>query len=127
MAKAKSTDAARNEQSETVELQSLTVKVLQAKYAELFGQTTRRRKKEWRIEQITARLAATKPKAERDPRLPKVGRTLTRTYKGDDYQVKVGREGFEFNGQTYRSLSAVANSITGSHINGFKFFGLAQK
>ena len=129
MAKAKSTDAARNEQSETVELQAQTVKDLQAKYAEVCGESTRRRKKEWLIEQITARLAASKPKAkaERDPRLPKIGRTLTRTYKGDDYQVKVGREGFEFNGQTYRSLSAVANSITGSHINGFKFFGLAQK
>ena len=127
MAKAKSTRAARTEQSQTVDLQSMTVKDLQAKYADVVGETTKRCKKEWLIEQITARLKAAKPKAKRDPRLPKVGRTLTRTYKGDDYQVKVVREGFEFNGQTYRSLSAVANAITGSHINGFKFFGLVQK
>ena len=128
MANAKSTRAARTEQSRTVDLQSMTVKDLQAKYAEVHGATTKRRKKEWLIEQITARLEATKPaKPKRDPRLPKIGRTLTRTYKGDDYQIKVVREGFEFNGRTYRSLSAVANTITGSHINGFKFFGLVQK
>ena len=31
----------------------------------------------------------------------------------------------EFNGQLYKSLSAIANTITGKHWNGKKFFGVA--
>ena len=33
-------------------------------------------------------------------------------------------DGFEYEGQRYRSLSAVAKAVTGSHINGFTFFRL---
>jgi hypothetical protein len=33
-------------------------------------------------------------------------------------------EGFQWNGQTYRSLSIIAREITGSQRNGPKFFGL---
>ncbi|MFM8727165.1 MAG: DUF2924 domain-containing protein, partial [Planctomycetaceae bacterium] len=33
-------------------------------------------------------------------------------------------QGFEYAGQTFRSLSAVAKSVTGTHINGFLFFKL---
>jgi hypothetical protein len=39
-------------------------------------------------------------------------------------QVKVLAEGFEFEGQVYGSLSAVAKAVTGSHCNGFLFFHL---
>jgi hypothetical protein len=35
--------------------------------------------------------------------------------------------GFEYRGATYRSLSAVATAITGSHWNGFLYFGLIGK
>ena len=34
---------------------------------------------------------------------------------------------FEFEGETYRSLSAVAQAVTGSHWNGRLFFGLTGK
>ena len=34
--------------------------------------------------------------------------------------------GFEYDGAVYRSLSAVAKAVTGSHWNGLLFFGLAQ-
>ncbi len=33
--------------------------------------------------------------------------------------------GFACDGQVYRSLSAVAQAITGQHVNGFAFFRLA--
>ena len=33
-------------------------------------------------------------------------------------------DGFEYDGRTYRSLSAVAKRITGQQWNGFLFFGL---
>jgi hypothetical protein len=35
-------------------------------------------------------------------------------------------DGFEFEGKKYKSLSAIAKSITGSHVNGFHFFQLGD-
>lgn len=57
-------------------------------------------------------------------RLPPPGSVITRNYKGQTLQVKVLPNGFEFEGDVYRSLSAVAKTITGSHCNGFLFFRL---
>jgi hypothetical protein len=57
-----------------------------------------------------------------DGRLPPPGTILTRPYKGVLLQVQVLANGFAFQGEVYRSLSAVAKAITGSHCNGFQFF-----
>ena len=35
--------------------------------------------------------------------------------------------GFEYEGQVYKSLSAVARSVTGQRVNGFAFFRLGQQ
>jgi hypothetical protein len=59
--------------------------------------------------------------------VPLPGSTLWRTYKGKAYSVIVLPKGFECEGKVYRSLSAVANAITGSHWNGAKFFEGAMK
>ncbi len=59
-----------------------------------------------------------------DGRLPLPGTILTRWYKGQTLKVQVLRHGFEYEGQVYKSLSAVAKAITGSHTNGFLFFRL---
>lgn len=59
-----------------------------------------------------------------DARIPGVGTAITRKYRGKMLSVTVLADGFEWNGERYRSLSAVAKAITGSHINGFRFFGL---
>ena len=61
-----------------------------------------------------------------DSRLPPPGTVIVRPYKGEDLQVKVLADGFEFEGQTYRSLSAVAKAITGQHCNGYHFFRIGQ-
>jgi len=53
---------------------------------------------------------------------PMPGTTLWREYKGRQISVIVLPRGFEYEGKVYRSLSAVANAITGSHWNGLKFF-----
>lgn len=66
----------------------------------------------------------TVPAAAGDPRLPPPGSVLTRRYKGADVQVKVLAAGFEYDGRTFASLSAVAAAVTGSHLNGFRFFKL---
>lgn len=50
------------------------------------------------------------------------GTVLTRPYKGRTITVTVLDDGFEFEGEVYRSLSAVAKAITGSHWNGNYFF-----
>jgi len=65
--------------------------------------------------------------AKRDPRLPRPGTILTRTYKGQAIQVKIITDGFEYGQGRYPTLSAVAKAITGSHCNGYHFFRLAQK
>ena len=57
-----------------------------------------------------------------DSRLPLPGTILTRWYKGQTLKVQVLRHGFEYDGQVYKSLSAAAKAITGSHTNGFLFF-----
>jgi hypothetical protein len=62
-----------------------------------------------------------------DGRLPPPGTILTRPYKGELLQVQVLSDGFAFQGEVYRSLSAVAKAITGSHCNGFLFFRLNAK
>ena len=64
---------------------------------------------------------------KRDPRLPEVGITLHRKYKGNDINVKVKEDGFQYGNETYKSLSAVARAITGSHVNGFRFFKLGDQ
>ena len=54
--------------------------------------------------------------------LPLPGTILTRWYKGQTLKVQVLRHGFEYDGQVYKSLSATAKAITGSHTSGFLFF-----
>lgn len=59
-----------------------------------------------------------------DSRLPLPGTILTREYKGQTVQVRVLANGFEYAGEVFRSLSAVAKAITGTHTNGYHFFRL---
>jgi hypothetical protein len=61
-----------------------------------------------------------------DRRLPMLGAVLTREYRGRTIAVTVLDEGFEYEGAVYRSLTAVAKAITGTHWNGFHFFGIAK-
>ncbi|WP_417849379.1 DUF2924 domain-containing protein [Thalassoglobus sp.] len=62
-----------------------------------------------------------------DSRLPLPGAILTREYKGQTYQVTVHSNGFEWEGEIYKSLSAVANAITGTHTSGYLFFRIEKK
>src|SRR5262245_35663190 len=62
-----------------------------------------------------------------DGRLPPPGSVITRAYKGGVVQVKVLAGGFEYAGEVYPSLSAVAKAVTGSHCNGYLFFKLNVK
>ena len=50
---------------------------------------------------------------------------MVREFKGKRYSVTVIQNGYEYNGKKYKSLSAIANKITGTRWNGKKFFGVA--
>ena len=71
--------------------------------------------------------AATFVPAAHDGRVPPPGAVLTREYKGQTIEVTVLPRGFEWDGEVYRSLSAVAKAITGSSWSGPLFFGLDKE
>jgi Protein of unknown function (DUF2924) len=62
-----------------------------------------------------------------DPGLAlKTGTTLVRQWRGHTHTVLVHRDGFEHEGQRYRSLTAIAERITEAHWSGPRFFGLTK-
>ena len=63
----------------------------------------------------------------RDRRIPPPGTVLLRKYKDQSIAVTVLEDGFEWEGREYGSLSAVAKEVTGSHLNGVRFFHLDRK
>ena len=52
------------------------------------------------------------------------GTRLLREWNGKQHLVEVLEDGFAFEDQVYRSLSAIARRITGAHWSGPRFFGL---
>jgi hypothetical protein len=72
--------------------------------------------------------AATRQADAANTRTPTAGTVLVRMWHGREIRVQVLDDGrFEYSGITYRSLSAVAKAVTGSHWNGRLFFGLTGK
>jgi hypothetical protein len=54
----------------------------------------------------------------------KPGTVLVRDYRGQRHTVTVAADGFEWQGTTYASLSAIARAITGTAWSGPRFFAL---
>ena len=54
------------------------------------------------------------------------GTKICREYNGVMHEVEVTKTGFDYQGQPFRSLSAVARKITGTRWNGPKFFKLKK-
>lgn len=59
-----------------------------------------------------------------DPRNPVIGTRLVREWNGVEHVITVLRDGFDWQGQRYKTLSAIARKITGTQWNGYRFFGL---
>ena len=57
----------------------------------------------------------------------KAGTTLVRQWHGHTHTVRVRTDGFEHEGQLYRSLTAIAERITEAHWSGPRFFGLTRR
>lgn len=149
---------------ELATLQQLGMNDLRARYAKVFGETTRAGNRAFLTKRILWRmqskaegmlseralrraeeladesyLRTTIPKmrtasgrevvlnASLSTGLPMPGTAIIRQYKGRTIRVTVLPKGYEYEGEAYASLSAVAKAVTGSHWNGNFFFGIAQK
>jgi hypothetical protein len=66
------------------------------------------------------------PANNMDPRLPVPGSAIVRKYKGRTIRAIVLEDGkgFECDGERFKTLTALAKKVTGSHMNGFRFFNL---
>lgn len=68
-----------------------------------------------------ANLTQEKPKKFSSTR----GTRFIRNWNGKEYEVIVqGNKSFEYDGRLYKSLTAIAKAITGTHWNGRRFFGV---
>ena len=78
---------------------------------------------------LLRQLAAQPKEGERKgppPRKLTIGTRLVRDWHGVGHTVTVRENGFEYDGRKWRSLTAIAKVITGSHWNGPRFFGLTD-
>jgi hypothetical protein len=151
---------------ELAALNRLSVAELRTRYAEVTGEPTRCRHKQYLVRRIIWHMQArvegglserarrrarelaagsdvrlTAPRGKpadgpakvsairisHDDRLPMPGAVIARPYKGETILVRVLPHGFDYEGEVYRSLSAVAKVVTGTHWNGYHFFNLGRK
>jgi hypothetical protein len=57
----------------------------------------------------------------------KAGSTLVRQWRGHTHTILVREDGFEYEGERYRSLTVIAERITGAHWSGPRFFGVTRR
>jgi hypothetical protein len=57
----------------------------------------------------------------------KPGASLVREWHGRTHTVLVREDGFDYQGQRYRSLTQIAQTITGAHWSGPIFFGVRKR
>ena len=57
----------------------------------------------------------------------KTGTRLVRHWRGHTHTVLVREDGFEYEGQHFRSLTVITEQITGAHWSGPRFFGLTTR
>ena len=131
-------------------LRAMNVAELVERYVALFGRLPRCkqptwlfRKCAWRLQEIrlgglseTAKARLEEPIAEIDIDLDRkrikpgitLGTTVSRLWKGREIRATAVDDGqWEHDGERFRSLSAVAKHVTGSHWNGKLFFGLTRR
>ena len=57
----------------------------------------------------------------------RTGTTLVRQWRGHTHAILVREDGFEYEGKHYRSLTVIAERITGAHWSGPRFFGVTKR
>jgi Protein of unknown function (DUF2924) len=81
---------------------------------------------DWLLEQTLRSDRADKPAAASMTSLPRSGTVLVREWQGATHHIIIVKDGFLWNGSTYRSLSGIARAITGTNWNGPRFFGMRE-
>ena len=142
---------------EIQELCAMAVPELVARYTELHGKEPRSKHRTWlwrrcahrlqevqfgglsqvaqrRLDELIAELDlplngkhTVRGKVAAKPGDPPPGTTLTRVWRGTEIHTTAVEGGWECAGVVYRSLSAAAKAVTGSHWNGRLFFGLKSR
>jgi hypothetical protein len=74
--------------------------------------------------EISMETNARKKNVGRDRRLPIPGSVIVKEYRGNHIEAKVLENGFEYNGKIYKTLTAIAEEVTGAHWNGYLLFNL---
>jgi len=139
---------------ELAELRALNVAELVERYVELFGRAPRCKQPTWlfkkcawriqeqrlgglskraqeRLEELMAEIdvplngATMQVKAARNATT--LGTTVSRFWRGREVRATAVDGGWEHEGAAYRSLSAIAKRVTGTHWNGRLFFGLKKR
>lgn len=77
-------------------------------------------------QQINRLLAEYESKKQITNNVLNLGVVIVKEYQGQTYTITATEKGFQYNNKHYRSLSAIANEITGTHCNGKRFFGVAN-
>jgi hypothetical protein len=67
------------------------------------------------------------PSSHEAPRRLRPGTRIVREWKGKVHEVAITDSGFEYEGETFKSLSPIACRITGTHWSGPAFFGTKGK
>lgn len=134
------------------QLHKMSLEQLQEKWRELMGDEPPVYKSQLLIKRLSFRIqelffgalsqptkSLLKAVADRDPAaavqtsLPSLksnterimpGTRFVRIWNGNRYEVIASENGFEYQGRPFRSLTAIAKEITGTHWNGKLFFGL---
>lgn len=78
------------------------------------------------LRQIAVRAGESSSKTP-PPRKFTPGTRLVRDWQGVGHTVTVLDGGFEYDDKHWKSLSAIAKTITGAKWNGPRFFGLAER
>jgi hypothetical protein len=79
------------------------------------------------LQRLMRRFARTGDVSDGERIAIKPGTRLVREWHGRTYQVLVIDDGYVFEDRRYRSLSQIANSITGANWSGPRFFGLTSR
>jgi len=123
-------------------LEELDLGSLRASWASRYGTPPRLRSQSllrlmlaWRLQADeqgglpapTRRLLAKRSRAAPEGLAPGEGTILRRDWQGRQIEVKVVSGGFEWEGEVYPSLSAIARGVTGTRWNGPRFFGLRNE
>ncbi len=76
--------------------------------------------------QAMARVDQKSATADKSAATLRLGARLIRRWNGTTHEVTVLDRGFAYRGKQYRSLTEIAQAITGAHWSGPRFFGLKK-